>query len=125
MAADGWQEEYSTMLLKLGFKQWQACPNAFTHPARAITTSVHGGDSTSSGPKDALDWLEKPIGEAYEITIGPRLGPGPRTGRKPGHSIVPYAGATDASSTKLTHDKWSVSLLSAAFREPILWLPRV
>ena len=81
MAADGWQEEYSTMLLKLGFKQGRACPNAFSHLERGITTSVHGDDSTSSGPKGALDWLEKAIVETYEITIGPRLGPGPEDGK--------------------------------------------
>ena len=29
-----------------------------------------------------MDRLEKPIGEAYEITIGPRLGPGPKDGKE-------------------------------------------
>lgn len=31
-AADGWQEEYSTMLVRHGFKQGKACPNLFYHP---------------------------------------------------------------------------------------------
>ena len=90
MTADGWKEEYSTMLLKLGFKQGQACPNAFGHPERGITTSVHGDDSTPSGPNSALDWLEEPIVEAYAITIGPGSGPATRTGKKPEHSIASF-----------------------------------
>ena len=61
MAADGWQEVYSTMLLRLGFKQGQTCPNAFSHHENGITTSVHGGDFTSSGPNGALDWLESQL----------------------------------------------------------------
>ncbi len=77
MAADGWQEEYSTLLIRLGFRQGVACPNAFFHAERQITCSVHGDDFTSSGPKPALDWLESSIQAEYEVTIGPRLGPGP------------------------------------------------
>ena len=30
-AADGWQEEYSTMLLSLGFQQGLSCPTVFHH----------------------------------------------------------------------------------------------
>ena len=57
-AADGWQEEYSTMLVGLGFRQGDASPNVFYHSGRKIATSVHGDDFTSTGPSDALDWLE-------------------------------------------------------------------
>ena len=39
---------------------------------------MHGDDFTSSGPKDALDWLEGALAEEYELDIGPRLGPGPQ-----------------------------------------------
>ena len=42
-----------------------------------MSSSVHGDDFTSSGPADALDWLEGSIAAEYEISIGPRLGPGP------------------------------------------------
>ena len=76
-AADGWQEEYSTMLVRHGFKQGNACPNLFRHPEKDLVCSVHGDDFTSSGSKPGLDWMEKVISEEYEITIGPRLGPGP------------------------------------------------
>ena len=76
-AADGWQEEYSTFLVRLGFRQGMASPNVFHHAARGIACSVHDDDFTSSGPADALDWLEGAIGEEYGIAIAPRMGPGP------------------------------------------------
>ena len=76
-AADGWQEEYSTMLLSLGFQQGVSCPNVFHHVERQIHTSVHGDDFTSEGGKLALDWFESEVAKKYEITISPRLGPGP------------------------------------------------
>ena len=77
MAADGWQQEYSTLLIvRLGFQQGGGHANLFYHPVRGIRTSVHGDDFTSQGPCNELDWLEAAIAEHYEITIGPRLGPG-------------------------------------------------
>ena len=76
-AADGWQEEYSTALVRMGFVQGIASPNVFWHKARKISCSVHGDDFTSTGPADALDWFETSVGQEYEITLGPRLGPGP------------------------------------------------
>ncbi len=60
----------------LGFSQGTSSPNILHHKQRGITCSVHGDDFTSSGPKPSLDWLEAAICERYEITIGPRLGPG-------------------------------------------------
>ena len=77
MAADGWQQEYSTLLIvKMGFRQAGGHANFFYHPERGIRTSVHGDDFTSQGPCDELNWFEASIAEHYEITIGPRLGPG-------------------------------------------------
>ena len=61
----------------LEFSQGTASPNTFFHKAKGIVCSVHGDDFTSSGPKGSLDWLEGAIAERYEITVGPRLGPGP------------------------------------------------
>jgi hypothetical protein len=52
MAADGWQEEYSTLLIELGFRQGTACPNLFHHESRGIKCSVHGDDFTSCGGPD-------------------------------------------------------------------------
>jgi hypothetical protein len=76
-AADGWQEEYSSLMVKLGFRQGDSCPNVFHHHEKCIVCSVHGDDFTPSGPKTSLDWLETSIALEYEISIGPRLGPGP------------------------------------------------
>ena len=85
-AADGWQEEYSTTLVRLGFRQGEACPNVFRHEERKIITSVHGDDFTSSGAKDSLDWLEAALAEEYELDVGPRLGPGPED-KKEGRAL--------------------------------------
>jgi hypothetical protein len=82
MAADGWQEEYSTLLISLGFRQGTASPNVFHQPEHGIACSVHGDDFASSGPATALDWMETEIGKQYEITIGPRLGPGPNDAKE-------------------------------------------
>ncbi len=82
MAADGWQEEYSTLLVRLGFTQGAGCPNVFHHQQRRIMCSVHGDDFTSSGPADALDWFEEEVGREYELSIGPRIGPGPKDAKE-------------------------------------------
>ena len=84
MAADGWQEEYSTFLVELGFTQGMGHPNVFKHHSRNIACSVHGDDSTASGPCDDLDWYEQEVGKKYEITVGPRLGPGPNDAKSQG-----------------------------------------
>jgi hypothetical protein len=76
-AADGWQEEYSTTLVSLGFTQGRSSPCLFHHAERSIFCSVHGDDFTSTGGKLSLDWFEAAMQERYELTIGPRLGPGP------------------------------------------------
>ena len=60
-AADGWQEECSTMLVRLGFRQGNACPKLFFHQARGVVFSVHGDDFTASGPKPQLGWLEASV----------------------------------------------------------------
>ena len=75
-AADGWQEEYSSTLVSLGFQQGLSSPCVFMHAARNLYCSVHGDDFTTTGPKVELDWLESEISQRYEITIGPRQGPG-------------------------------------------------
>jgi hypothetical protein len=58
-AVDGWQEEYSTLLVSFGFRQGEAVPNVFYHSSEQIVTSVHGDDFTSEGPAGALDWMER------------------------------------------------------------------
>ena len=85
-AVDGWQEEYSTMLLSRGFAQGESCPNVFWHQAKDICCSVHVDDFTSSGACPAVDWVESEIAKHYEITIQPRMGPGPNDA-KDGRSL--------------------------------------
>ncbi len=65
------------MLVRLGFRQGDSSPNVFHHPSKCIVSSVHGDDFTSGGPKPSLDWLGTAIAKEYEISIDPRLGPGP------------------------------------------------
>jgi len=57
-AADGWQEEYSTTLIALGFTQGRASPCLFSHRSRRLYCSVHGDDFTTVGGKRDLDWFE-------------------------------------------------------------------
>ena len=75
-AADGWQEEYSTKLVSLGFAQGRSSPCLFVHSERQLYCSVHGDDFTTTGGKRSLDWFEQEMSKFYELTIGPRLGPG-------------------------------------------------
>ena len=81
-AADGWQEEYSTMLVRLGFVQGDSSANVFFHAQRRIAVSVHGDDFTACGPADSLDWYEKAVSAEYEISVGPRLGPAPEDAKQ-------------------------------------------
>ena len=76
-AADGWQQEYSSFLKSIGFKQGEACPCLFRHEQRGLVTSVHGDDFTSAGPKCELDIFENQLEAKYELKRGGRLGPGP------------------------------------------------
>ena len=70
------------MLMDLVFEQGASCPNDFHHVEEQIRCSVHGGDFTSEGGKLALDWFEQAMAEKYEITISPRLGPGPNDAKE-------------------------------------------
>ena len=81
-AADGWQQECSGYMKKVGFTQGHASPCIFTHAARSIACSVHGDDFTSTGPKVELDWLEEKLKSKYELKCGGRLGPGPGDARE-------------------------------------------
>jgi len=82
-AADGWQEEYSTFLVEtLKFAQGTASPCVFRHSTRQMVMTVHGDDFTTVGPKVDLDWLEAQMQEHYELTIQPRMGPGPQDAKE-------------------------------------------
>jgi len=74
-AADGWQEEYSTSLVAMGFRQGVASPCVFHHPELNLVCAVHGDDFTVRGPKRSLDEFIKAMERLYEFKIGGRLGP--------------------------------------------------
>jgi len=76
-AADGWQEEYSTSLIAMGFVQGTSCTTIFHHPSRSLKCTVHGDDFTCLGPRSSMTWFEEQLGAKYEYTCGGRLGPGP------------------------------------------------
>ena len=75
-AADGWQHEYSSKLVEMGFTQGLASPCVFFHRERRLVCSVHGDDFTTAGPKRHLDWFEETLSGYYELSKGGRLGPG-------------------------------------------------
>ena len=70
------------MLIELGFRQGVSCPNVFKHGEKGICCSVHGDDFTSEGSKRALDWFEDAVAQRYEVTVSPRLGPGPEDAKE-------------------------------------------
>ena len=76
-AADGWQQEYSSFLKSIGFRQGEACQCLFYHDQRGVACSVHGDDFTTAGPKCELDIFEDQLEAKYELKKGGRLGPGP------------------------------------------------
>ena len=81
-AADGWQEEYSTALVGLGFRQGESCPNVFWHADKDVCCSVHGDDFTTTASSVNLDWFEAEVAKHYEITIPPVLAPDQMTRKK-------------------------------------------
>ena len=95
-AAEGWQDEYSGTMVSMGFTQGKASACVFMHAERHIAVSVHGDDFTATGPKRQLDWFEERMRQHYELTVGGRLGPGPRTmTRKPLSSTASSGGLSN------------------------------
>ena len=76
-AADGWEQEYSGFMKKIGFTQGEASPCIFVHESPGLTCNVHGDYFKSRGPKVELDWLKVQLEGKYELRKGGRLRPGP------------------------------------------------
>ena len=66
-AAKEWQGTLSDHLVTLGFEPGRGHPSVFHHGEREISVLVHGDDYFSSAHREHLDWLEKGLGEKYEI----------------------------------------------------------
>lgn len=77
-AADGWQQEYASAFVAMGFRQGVACPCVFWHDVHKIICTVHGDDFTAAGPRKSLTWFHGEMSQRYELTVGGRLGPGAR-----------------------------------------------
>ena len=75
-AADGWHNEYSSFMQSIGFEMGDASACVFRHKEKGLTSSVHGDDFTTAGPKRHLDWLKQEMQRKYELTENYRLGPG-------------------------------------------------
>ena len=110
-AADRWQEECSTFLVRVGFRQRPGNPNVSFQETRCISVSVHGDDFTASGLADELGWYERRIGEEYEISIQPCIGPGPSDAKEAGvfNPVI-----TSGSNTRPIPDRLKDSSRSVA-----------
>ena len=56
-AAQGWQDEYSSTLIQMGFTQGLTCPCIFYHAERQLYSTIHGDYFTTAGAKKHLDWF--------------------------------------------------------------------
>ena len=81
-AADGWHNEYSSFMQSIGFEMGDASACVFRHKEKGLTSSVHGDDFTTAGPKCHLDWLKQEMQKKYELTENYRLGPGEKDGKE-------------------------------------------
>ena len=72
-AASAWEEDYARRLESEGFVRGVAAPTVFWNEGRRITLVVHGDDFTASGWRSEMTWLEKKMGEWYEIKTRGRL----------------------------------------------------
>ena len=54
-AAQNWTQEYTRALKAAGFTAWRSSPCNFYHKQIGMALSVHGDDSTVSGPESALE----------------------------------------------------------------------
>ena len=72
-AASAWEEDDARRLEGEVFVRAVAAPTVFWNVERQITLVAHGDDFTASGWRSEMTWLEKKIGEWYEIKTRGRL----------------------------------------------------
>ena len=73
-AAQAWEEHYSALLVKEGFRRMQTVPVVFVHEQRDLCGVVHGDDFVWVGLDDDLSWVLKVLENAYELKNRGRLG---------------------------------------------------
>jgi hypothetical protein len=81
-AAQAWEEHYSALLGRHGFKRLTTVPVVFVHQGRDLCGVVHGDDFVWEGRDDDLDWVLKLLENEYELKNRGRLGLGPKDVRK-------------------------------------------
>jgi hypothetical protein len=81
-AAQAWEEHYSALLVKHGFKRLKAVPVMFVHSERDMVGVVHGDDFVWEGTDDNLDWVLKVLEAEYELKNRGRLGLGEKDVRQ-------------------------------------------
>ena len=75
-AAQAWEEHYSAVLSKAGFKRLVSCPVAFVHESRDLMGVVHGDDFVFVGLDVDVDFSLGVLQANYELKNRGRLGSG-------------------------------------------------
>ena len=74
-AANGWQEEYTRQLVKLGFRCGEASTCCFYREADDVSCVVHGDDFTFEGPPECLLEVAEALKKVWLVKVRAMLGP--------------------------------------------------
>ena len=75
--ARGWEKEYESAFINIGFQQGKSSPCLFYHPEQDLRVVVHGDDFTIMCIDPALKWVTHEIKKVYELKVVAILGPEP------------------------------------------------
>ena len=76
-AASAWEDHYSGLFEKVGFKRGVSCGVVFYHEKRDISLVVHGDDFTFCGLEEDLRWIREVMGSWFDIKLRAILGEDP------------------------------------------------
>ena len=76
LAAQAWEQHYSSVLASVGFKRLFSSPVALYHSERDLVGVVHGDDFVFVGVDKDLDFVLRVLKEKYELKDRGRLGSG-------------------------------------------------
>mgnify|MGYP003319214429 CR=1 FL=1 len=68
-AATNWAEEYTRLLIDIGFKAGVASHGVFVHEGRRLKAYIHGDDFVSVASGENLKWLRAQVENNYELKI--------------------------------------------------------